>query len=305
MGRICKEVASTMNTYHVPILVTEVLEGLRIQKGKRYIDATTGGGGHTVAMLMQGAVVLGLDADQAAVDFTRKRIREELPEAREKTEWKLVQGNFRDIQKLATHAGFKCVSGVLFDLGVSSRQLDSETKGFTYRCGSGKLDMRFDQAGGITAEEVIRTYSTEDLYEIFSKFGEEERAGAIAHAVSRARSVKRITSVADFVSAIRTVVPNEKELNGVLSRIFQALRIAVNDEFEALRSGLAGAADVLEPGGRIAVLSFHSLEDRIVKQYFRNGRWRVISKKPITAGEQEQTVNRRARSAKLRIAEKI
>lgn len=294
-----------MNTYHVPILVSEILSGLGIQQGKRYIDATVGGGGHTVAMLGLGALVLGIDADTGAIDYTRKRIREELPGLREGTEWKLVQGNFRNIHTLATQEGFRQVSGVLFDLGVSSRQLDSETKGFTYRVGSGLLDMRFDQGRGITASELIRTYSSEDLYEIFSKFGEEERAGAIAHAVARARSVKRLMCVADIVSAIRSVVPNEKEVNGVLSRIFQALRIAVNDELEALRSGLTGAAELLEPGGRIAVLSFHSLEDRIVKQYFRNGRWQVISRKPITAGEKEQAVNRRARSAKLRIAEKL
>lgn len=294
-----------MSTYHIPVMVSETMDGLMPSQGKRFVDATVGGGGHTVELLKRGAIVLGLDADIDAVEFTKRRIQEELPNTKEGIHWIVKQANFRNIKEVARSNGFGEVEGVLFDLGVSSRQLDSETKGFTYRIENGPLDLRFDQTSGMTAREVVNTRSQEELYEIFSKFGEEERARAIAHALVRARSLRNIETVGDIVRIIALIVPNQHEQYAVLSRIFQALRIVVNDEIGALREGLSGAKEIIKSGGRLVVISFHSLEDRVVKQYIFDGTWREITKKPLRARPEEQMRNHRSRSAKLRIAQNL
>jgi 16S rRNA (cytosine1402-N4)-methyltransferase len=193
----------------------------------------------------------------------------------------------------------------VFDLGVSSYQLDTPGKGFTYREKSAPLDMRFDQTTGETAADVITTATEEDLYEVFAKFGEEELAGTIAHALYRARVLKPMITVGDIDGVVRTVVRDKRHANSVLSRIFQALRIVTNEELQALTEGLEGARKAMRPGGRLAVISFHSLEDRITKLFLQSSAWRRISKKPIVASRAEQEENRRSRSAKLRIAEKV
>jgi 16S rRNA (cytosine1402-N4)-methyltransferase len=293
------------NIYHIPILVNEILDGLQITEGKRYIDATIGGGGHTIEILRRGAGVLGIDADWDAVNFTKKRLEEELPEKKEGKDWRVVQGNFRNIVRIAGENGFEEIDGMLFDLGVSSYQLDSPDKGFTYRVGTGALDLRFDQKTGEKAADFIWKATEDDLYEVFAKFGEEELARPIAHAFVRARVLKPIDTVDDVVRAVDSVITDKRKLNAVLSRIFQALRIVANDEFGALKEGLIGAQGLLKRKGRLAVISFHSLEDRTVKLFFRNGTWREITKKPMCATDKEIYENRRARSAKLRIAEKI
>lgn len=287
-----------MSTYHEPVLAKEVVDGMRIVPGHRYIDATLGGAGHTKEILKRGGEVFGMDTDRDAVVQAKKELEPH-------THWRVVQGNFRDIKRIAQENGFEHVDGIMFDLGVSSHQLDTAERGFSYRFLNAPLDLRLDQDAGTSAAEYIQTVQEGALYEVLATFGEEERAGAIAHAICRSRSVKPIQTTGDLVLIISTLVP-ERELNGTLSRVFQALRIVVNDEKNSLLSGLEGARELLTSGGRLAVISFHSLEDRQVKQFMtRQPDMRMVTKKPIVASYTEQQKNRRARSAKLRIAEKL
>lgn len=280
-----------MSRYHIPVMVHEVLERLNIKPGKRYIDATIGGGGHGVEIVRRGGLLLGIDQDTEAIEETRRIFKEE-------RDWEIVQGNFRDIGKLAREHGFETVDGVLFDLGVSSHQLDSASRGFSYRFGDAPLDLRLDQKKGKTAKDIIASASERELYEIFAKYGEEERAGAIAHAIVLARRVKPIATTGQLAAIV-------SENQSTLSKVFQALRIAVNDELGALREGLSGAETLLSRGGRLAVISFHSLEDRIVKEFFKRAIWQMITKRPQRASSHEVEENIRSRSAKLRVAEKL
>jgi len=286
-----------MNTYHIPILVDEIIEGLRVEEGKKYIDATVGGGGHAIEIVKRGGILLGIDADIDAVEFTKERLKSF-------QNWNVVQGNFRDLEGIANKEGFGEVDGILFDLGVSSRQLDDASKGFTYREDDSRLDMRFDPKMGEPASNIINRCDEEELYEIFSTLGEEERSRAIAHALVSTRSVRSIETAGDIRHVIERIT-GERGTNEVLSRIFQALRMYVNDERGALLQGLIGAKKLLATNGRVAVLSFHSIEDRVVKKCFQEFGWRLVIKKPVRASIEEQTVNRRSRSAKLRIAEKL
>ncbi|HLD24763.1 MAG TPA: 16S rRNA (cytosine(1402)-N(4))-methyltransferase RsmH [Patescibacteria group bacterium] len=282
-----------MSTGHIPVLVREVLEGLDVGKRKKYIDATIGSGGHAVEIVKRGGIVLGIDTDPAAVSIARRK------------KLAVVQGNFRDIEAIAKREGFTNVDGILFDLGVSSMQLDSLKRGFSYRYPLARLDLRMDQSQGEAASELVNRARGEELYDIFSTFGEEQLAGAIADAICRARTIRPIETVGDMVGVVETVVPNINVRYGVLSRIFQALRIAVNDELENLKYGLIGAKELVRPGGKLLVISFQSLEDRIVKQFMRGKGWERVSKHPIRPGASEIEENVRSRSAKLRIARKI
>lgn len=260
---------------HIPVLLNEAIEGLHVAPGKRFIDATYGGGGHADEIERRGGKVLGIDADPE-IDG--------------------VHGNFRDIVAIAKKEGFEDIDGVLFDLGVSSHQLDTPERGFSYRFTNAPLDLRFDQTKGETAAQLVNRVSEGELYDILSRFGEEELAGPIARAVVSTRAVKPIEITGDLVGIIG-------KKPAVLSRIFQALRIAVNDELGALKEGLEGAKKLLKPGGRLVVISFHSLEDRIVKRFMND--WKVLTKRPTRAGEAEREANSRSRSAKLRIAQKL
>lgn len=272
----------------------EAIEGLQIEPGKKYIDATVGGGGHAVEMIKKGGIVLGIDTDPTAVELAR----EELNKNRE-TGWKVVQGNFRDIETIAKQEGFDNVQGIVFDLGVSSMQLDTPERGFSYRFTDAPLDLRMNQSKGESSAQLVNRVSKETLYDIFSTYGEEQLARVIADAIYRARTIKKIETVGDLVGII-----GEGRYK-TLSRVFQALRIAVNDEIDALKVGLQGAQAVLAPGGRLVVISFHSLEDRIVKRCMRDeSQWQVVTKHPQVPSEGELDTNRRSRSAKLRIATK-
>jgi 16S rRNA (cytosine1402-N4)-methyltransferase len=191
------------------------------------------------------------------------------------------------------------------DLGVSSYQFDTPEKGFSYRFLESPLDMRLDQTQGITVAEYIKGAPEEELYEIFTKFGEEERARAIVHALIRTRQIKKITTVGQLLDSIDRVVGQTADKYAVYSRIFQSLRIFINDELGALREALEYTKELIEPKGRLAVISFHSLEDRIVKQFMRGDVWNSITKKPIIADSREVTINKRSRSAKLRIVERL
>lgn len=282
-----------MSEYHTPVLVDATLDGLRVQTAGRYIDATLGGGGHALEIVKHGGIVLGIDTDPDAIAEVKTR----------DTEGKIVLecGNFAEIERIARAHGFTNVDGILFDLGVSSHQFDTPSRGFSYRFLDAPLDLRLNQQEGVPASHFITALTEDELFDILARYGEEEQAKDIARAI--VRSKKPIRTTGDLARAIntglgRTVPPP------VLSRVFQALRIAVNDELEALKRGLAGAEHLLAPGGRLVVISFHSLEDRIVKQFIRQSSFRLITN-TVIQGKNEDRSNPRARSAKLRVAEKI
>lgn len=270
-----------MNGTHVPVLVSEVVDAFEVSPGKRYIDATVGLGGHAAEIGERGGIVLGIDQDEEALKIAKTRVKAVL-----------VHGNFKDIERIAKEKGFSNVDGVLFDLGVSSLQLDTPQRGFSYRYTDAPLDLRMDQGSGETAAERINRSTELELYDIFSEFGEEQHSRSISEALYRARPVR---TVGDLVRIVGTS-------KSVLSRIFQALRIAVNDELGSLKAGLEGARKILKPGGKLVVISFHSLEDRIVKRWMRSSGWDVVTKHPMVPGSEEVDTNRRSRSAKLRIA---
>ena len=282
-----------MSQYHTPIMVEEVMEGLQVAPGKRFIDATVGGGGHAAEFVKRGGIVLGIDTDTDAVEEVKKSIS-----------GTIVQGNFRNIQTIAQEHGFEHVDGILFDLGVSSHQVDTAGRGFSYRYTDAPLDLRLDQTKGLTAAEYLEHVSEQELYETLATYSEEEHSRGIAAAIVGARRAKPVETTGDLLHIVQSVV-GARQSAPTASRIFQALRIHINDEFTALKEGLKGAGELLKPGGRLAVISFHSLEDRIVKQYMRSDGWKLITKRPVCAGERELMENRRSRSAKLRIAEKL
>ena len=289
-----------MDKFHEPVMRQEVMAGLAPGAGGRYIDATVGGGGLGEAIIRRGGLLLGIDADPAAIEYTKRRFTADF--GQEKRSWTLVQGNFRDIWHIADREGFGQSQGIVFDLGVSSYQLDTPEKGFSYRFAEAKLDLRFNQESGESAAELINHIPEEEMYEIFEKFGEEQLARPLVRAVVSARKISPINSAGQLAAIVRQVAGDD---NQALSRVFQALRIAVNDELDALKRGLSGSQKLLVPGGRLAVLSYHSLEDRIVKLVMRQPGWQPVNKKPILPSAAEVAKNRRARSAKLRIAEKV
>ncbi len=283
-----------MNTYHKPVMVTEVIEGLDVDAGKKYIDATTGGGGHAVEIEKRGGKVLGIDQDPEAVEFAKQNFK-----------GKIVRGNFRDIEKIAKDNGFDQVDGILFDLGVSSHQIDTPERGFSYRYLQAPLDLRMDPEQGVSARDYINKLSEEELYEIFATYGEEKLARAIARAFVGTRRERPLTTVGDVVEIVSLAVRDARARTSTLARVFQALRIAVNDELGALKVGLRGAGEVLGSGGRLVVISYHSLEDRIVKREIRRLGYKQINKRPMTPSGNEIQENHRSRSAKLRVAVKL
>lgn len=298
-----------MKYFHKSVLLREVSEYLQVKSGKKYIDATLGAGGHTESILRQGGTVLSVDLDKEAIESARQKFGNE-------PRLKIVQGNFRDLEKIAHSQDFRGVSGIIFDLGVSSYQLEKAERGFSFQ-NVGPLDMRMDQSetsGQIKASDFINLAGKDELYEIFTKLGEEHRARAISDAIIRARRIKAILTTEDLAQVVegsfgfKSGQPDIVRA-GILKRVFQALRIFVNSELENLELGLQGAISILGSGGRVLVISFHSLEDRIVKQSFlafeKQGLGKIITKKPITPSLVELKENRRARSAKLRVFEKI
>ncbi|MEK7060679.1 MAG: 16S rRNA (cytosine(1402)-N(4))-methyltransferase RsmH [Patescibacteria group bacterium] len=287
-----------MSDYHTPVLTREVIEALHVIKGKIYIDATLGGAGHTKEILKAGGIVLGIDTDAQAIAHGKERLKE-------CTGYTLVQGNFKDLEEIAKKNGFLHIDGILFDLGVSSHQLDTPERGFSYRFTDAPLDLRLSQSGGDTAAQLVNRMTEGELYECIGKFGEEQLALAIARALCSTRSIKKIETVNDIVEVIEKLAGSRERATPILSRVFQALRIVVNDELKSLKSALGQSREILKPAGRLVVISFHSLEDRIVKQYMRGNGWKVLTKHPIIPSEREVYENKRSRSAKLRVAEKI
>ena len=293
-----------MSDFHEPVFLEEAIKGLRVEKDAKYIDATLGGGGHSFEILRRGGKVLGIDVDKDAIAYVEKIKPENLT---------LARGNFRDIDKIAHLNNFDGVAGIIFDLGVSSHQIDSSTRGFSFQS-EGPLDMRMDQDLGVRALDLIKILTKGELYEIFTEFGEESRAWAICDAIVRARSVKPIETTGELVQVIERGL-RMKGLGKGLTRagqnkkVFQALRIAVNDELNTLMEALPKALELLKTNGRLCVISFHSLEDRIVKRKFlefeEKKMGKIVTEKPIVPSDEEIERNVRARSAKLRIFEKL
>jgi len=278
---------------HTPVLLKETLEGLAVASRKQYIDATFGGGGHTRAILAAGGRVLAIDSDRNAYERARKIGSEKLI---------FVQGNFREIEKIAKANDFCPVDGIVFDLGVSSYQLDRPEEGFSYRFEDADLDMRFDRVTGKSAADLIAKAGENELENVLARYGEEPKAEVLAKLITAGRKKSPIRKAGDIIRIVDTVV-DRRNRNATLSRVFQALRIWVNDELEALKEGLEGAVKILKPKGRIAVISFHSLEDRVVKRFSYRAGLHLVYKHPIRPCKREMEVNRRARSAKLRILE--
>lgn len=287
------------NIYHIPILLEEVISGLNIKAEGLYIDATLGGGGHTEEMLKHGGRVLGLDRDDDALDYSKNRLKSWIDNKRVS----LVKANFDSIEKIGKEHGFIKIDGILFDLGLSSNQLNNSGRGFTFRKNEA-LDMRMDSKSDVTAEKIIKTYSKGELYDTFSTYAEEIDSRNVSESIIHARKIKKIQTTEDLISSLNI---DSKNINNIktITRVFQALRIEVNDELNNLKKAIPQAYELLNKGGRVAFISFHSLEDRIVKLAMKKYAMVDITKKPITASENEIKNNSRARSAKLRIYEKI
>ncbi len=295
---------------HIPVLVTEVLTHLverpeqkEMQaRGASFIDGTVGQGGHAEAILraLPGCRILGFDRDSANLDIARRRLE------RFDAAAILVQDSYANVTQHARANGFEQVDGILLDLGFSSAHIDDPERGFSF-AHEGPLDMRYDRTGDLTAEAILNGWSVEDLSRIFRVYGEEAAALQIAKVVYAARKKVRITTTTQFADLVETVVRRRGKTHPA-TKVFQALRIAVNDELGQFERVLPDLVDLLRPGGRLAIISFHSLEDRIAKHYFseRNGETlNVITKRPVGPSDEEVHSNPRSRSAKLRVAEKI
>ena len=298
--------------YHIPVLLEESLTGLNIKDGGVYVDATFGGGGHSGGILKRGKVaqLIAFDQDEEA-EREAKKIND-----RSFTFWR---ANFRYLDKYMKMSGIQKVDGVLADLGISSHQIDSPTRGFSTRFDE-KLDMRMNREERISAGEIVNSYSEEKLHRLFGIYGEIKNARQLANAIIRARVSSPIVTTEDLLTIARPFVKNGK-YSKYFAQIFQALRIEVNDEINALKDFLNASVKILNSGGRLVVISYHSLEDRVVKNLVNKGdingvetkdiygninrSLKAINKKPIMADEKEIAQNKRARSAKLRVAEKL
>jgi 16S rRNA (cytosine1402-N4)-methyltransferase len=294
--------------YHKSVLLEEALKGLNISSGHRYIDATLGGGGHTAEIINRGGIVLGIDADSDSIEYVSRNLESKI----ENQELKLAIGNFSEIDRLAKENGFDRVSGILFDLGVSSHQIDKPARGFSY-LKSGPLDMRMDQRLGVKAADLVNGLGRSELFELFKNYGEEPLARKIADYIVSVRGEEPITTTQELADVLARAYGfnNITDFAKAKSsqRVFQALRIAVNDELDSLRLALPKSLELLDIGGRLVVITFHSLEDRIVKQMFlqfeSEGKGKVLTHKPILPGKAEVEANKRSKGAKLRILEKI
>ncbi|MGD9994661.1 MAG: 16S rRNA (cytosine(1402)-N(4))-methyltransferase RsmH [Salinivirgaceae bacterium] len=299
-----------MENYHTPVLLEQSIDGLSIKPNGIYVDCTFGGGGHSRAILdkLTTGKLIAFDQDKDA--WKNKPNDDRLI---------LVQGNFRYLRNYLRYHNAEKVDGILADLGVSSHHFDDETRGFSFRFDTG-LDMRMNQSAELTAEKVLNEYSVDDLKTIFKVYGELNTGGRIAGFIDRFRKQQKIETVEQFKEILKPILP-PKAQSKVLAQVFQALRIEVNQEMEALKEMLLQTSLVLNPGGRLVVITYHSLEDRLVKNYIKNGMFvgeaekdlygnvsvpfATVNRKIIVPDEEEILRNSRARSAKLRIAEKI
>ena len=310
-----------MQFEHETVLLTELVDSVLPKSGGVYMDCTVGGGGHTKLLLDKSApagLVIGFDQDNTALEFTRRKFADYGERVT------LVHANFREIRRVAASLQVEAVDGIVFDLGVSSPQFDVAERGFSYRADA-PLDMRMDQTVSKTAADVVNELDEAELAKIFFEYGEERFSRAIARALVRERAKARIETTERLAEIVKLSIPAAARRSGPhpARRVFQALRIEVNDELGALDEALDGAFEILAPGGRIGVITFHSLEDRIVKRRF--AKWckgctcppefpvcvcgkeplaDLVTRKAITPGEVELSRNQRSRSAKLRVVQK-
>jgi 16S rRNA (cytosine1402-N4)-methyltransferase len=299
-------------SYHQPVMLTECIEELRIKSDGTYVDATFGGGGHGLKILenLKEGRLIAFDQDDDA--------RKEAEKIKSRS-FTFCQANFMYLKRYLKLNGATKVDGILADLGISSHQIDSGERGFSTRF-DGPLDMRMDQKAAKSAADVLNGYSEADLHKIFGMYGELKNARTVAKMVTQFRVSKPFSRTEDLKDALRSIAPRGKE-NKYFAQVFQALRIEVNDEMKALENFLHQCGEVMAPGGRLVVMSYHSLEDRMVKNYIAKGKvygevekdfygneikpFQSVNRKPIEASEEEVEINNRARSAKLRVAEKL
>lgn len=308
---------------HIPVLLQEVLNYLNISNGKKFVDGTAGDGGHIfgIADAQPKAKILGIDLDQASLDNLKKEVIQKGLGQR----IKLVQGNYKDIDKILIDPDFAPVDGILLDLGFSSFQLDDPARGLSFQT-DGPLDMRYDQRAHLSAEVVVNSYQSKELERVISEYGEEKFTRRIASNIILRRREEPIRTTAQLAEIVRQSLPGamRHKANDSIRRVFQAVRIEVNSELDNLKEFLPKALDLLAPKGRLVIISFHSLEDRIVKEFFNEqakdcicppefptcicdkvSTVRILTRKPVVANEEEVANNSRSKSAKLRAAEKI
>ena len=310
-----------MDFSHKSVLLNETIEGLNVRKGKIYLDGTLGGAGHSYEILKKldgRGLLIGIDQDEEALKAARERL----------SEFKNVEYfnlNYIDFEKALDELGIEKIDGVLLDIGVSSYQFDNPERGFSYRFDA-PLDMRMDKSLEISAKDIVNTYSEDEITEIIKEYGEEKWASRISKFIVQERKNKKIDTTFELVEIIKNAIPAGARRNGPhpAKRTFQALRIEVNKELDVLKNSIDKFVHRLNPGGRIAIITFHSLEDRIVKNSFKylekdcicpptspictcnkKREIKIITRKPITASEEELKENNRSHSAKLRIAEKL
>lgn len=304
---------TTTGTYHTPVLLKESIDGLNIRQGGIYIDVTFGGGGHTYEILRRTGPESHLYSFDQDAD-AEKNIRDEYS-----GRFTFVRSNFRYIKNWMQYYGVTHIDGLLADLGVSSHHFDDQTRGFSFRFDA-PIDMRMNKRSGTTAAEILNTYDEERLANMFFLFGELKNSRRISAAIIKTRNTNPIITTGDFIKAVEHLFPRERQKKD-MAKLFQALRIEVNQEMDALKEMLYGATQLLVPGGRLSVITYHSIEDRIVKNIMKAGNaegvlkkdffgkaeapYKLVNNKVITPSEYEQQQNPRSRSAKLRIAERI
>lgn len=302
-----KDTNGTEDTVHLPVLFREVLESLAIHLGGVYVDGTLGGGGHSLAIAERAGksgMVVGIDRDAAALDRVEKRMRNNPSEGRATV--RMAQANYADFPEVMELVGICQADGFLLDLGLSSDQLADRTRGFSFNS-DGDLDLRFDATEGEPAYELLNKWTAEQIADVIFRYGEERFSRRIAREIVSFRAERPIRKAMDVAEICRRAVPHPpgrfRDRIDPATRTFQALRIAVNDELGSLERFLSRVVSYLKPEGRIAIISFHSLEDRIVKNFFRDcGELEVVTRKPIEATDREKEENPRSRSAKLRVA---
>ena len=311
-----------MEFHHASVLLRETIEGLKIKPEGIYVDGTLGGGGHSshIAKRLSGkGRLIGIDQDGDAIAAASDRLKPF------KDRVSIVRSNYRAMRQVLSGFGIERADGILLDLGVSSFQLDAPERGFTYRNEDAPLDMRMDQRGELTAEDIVNEYSEMELYRIIRDYGEDRFAKNIAKHIVRERQKKRIVTAGELNAVISAAIPKKIQATGghPAKRTYQAIRIELNHELDVLKEGLEDMIDLLNPGGRLCIITFHSLEDRIVKNVFKRNenpcvcpkefpvcvcgnvsKGRVISRKPILPGEEEMKENKRSKSAKLRVFER-
>lgn len=305
--------AELESVYHVPVLLRESVDGLNIGTGGCYVDVTFGGGGHSREILSR------LDDKGHLYSFDQDADAEKNAEGFDKGKFTFVRSNFRFLKNFLKYYGVEQIDGLLADLGVSSHHFDDSERGFSFRF-EGKLDMRMNQRAGRTAADVVNTYDEKQLADVFYLYGELKQSRKLAAAIVKARQGKRVETIGDFLEIVKPFFRSEREKKE-LAKVFQALRIEVNHEMDALRDMLKGATEMLKPGGRLVVITYHSLEDRMVKNLMKTGNvegkedkdffgkvntpFRLVNRQVIVPSDEELAGNPRSRSAKLRIAEKL